>query len=190
MKEYHQSRRVRDADALFRTPTKDQTVVPDTISPAVEGYYRLPAVWIGEAPGSESVTFLNPAVHHRVVTEKELNCGIRSRVLLDGTFLFDFSSWPPAPQIEIPGYRQPARPRSSRETDSAQRKAEEYAGIRSQVMNVHQACLATSELRIKRRSAQMGYPVSLTSTLKGLGLVIIYLVELPDEYAPRARHLT
>ena len=106
-----------------------------------------------------------------MVTERKLVCGIDSRVLLDGTFLFDFSSWPEAPQIEIPGYRRPIDHKGSKETDSAEMKAENYAVVRAQVMNVHQACLATSERQLIRRSAQMGFPVTPSSALKGLGFV-------------------
>lgn len=163
--------RTPEDDILFRTPTKDRAIVPDGITPAVEGYFRIPAVWIGDVPDSDSTIYLNPRVHHRVVTERKLLCGINSRVLLDGTFLFDFSSWPEAPQIEIPGYRLPVDRKGIQRTDFAQMKAETYAVVRARVMNVHQACLATSERKLIRRSAQMGLPVTLSSTLKGLSFV-------------------
>ena len=35
-------------------------------------------------------------------------------------------------------------------------------------MNVHQACMATSEQLLKHRSAQMGFPIDAMNTLKGL----------------------
>ena len=158
-------------EPLFRKPTDDPTIRPDTISPAVEGYFRIPAVWIGTVPDSESVLVLNPQIHHAVVLEKEMQCGIKARVQRDGTFLFDFSSWSPAPQIEIPGYRISNPERSHRTpsaSDVASRESEEYAVLRAQVMNVHQSCLATSEQRLKRRSGLMGFPIRASSPLKGL----------------------
>ena len=167
-----QGRRTPEDEILFRIPTKDRAIVADRITPAIEGYFRLPAVWIGHEPDSDLVLRLNPPVHHHLVIERNLVAGIGTRVLLDGTFLFDFSSWSDAPQIKIPGYRQPDGPhRLPSESAAAEMKSEEYAVIRAQVMNVHQACLATSELRVKRRSAQMGFPVSPTCTLKGLGFI-------------------
>ena len=80
-------------EPLFRQFTDDPSICPDTITPAVEGYFRIPAVWLGEAPDDASVSNLNPQVHHAVVVEKDLRSGIKVRAQRDGTFLFDFSSW-------------------------------------------------------------------------------------------------
>ena len=79
-------------EALFKQPTDDPTIQPDTVTPAVEGYFRIPAVWIGEKPDDASVLELNPQVHHAVVVKQDLHSGLKVSVQRDGTFLFDFSS--------------------------------------------------------------------------------------------------
>ena len=156
---------------LFTQPTNDRSIVPDRVSPAVEGYFRVPAVWIGDAPDPNAVRVLNPPVHHAVVLTKKLRCGIEARVQRDGTFLFDFSSWPLAPTIVIPGYRIPDPEQSYRvslEHTSAENNAETHAVLRAQVMNAHQACVTTSESIVKRRAATMGFPVAAWSTHKAI----------------------
>jgi hypothetical protein len=158
-------------ELAFKRETDDPTIVPDRVSPAVEGYFRIPAVWIGQAPDPDIVRVLNPLVHHAVALRKRLRCGIDVRVQRDGTFLFDFSSWPLAPTIVIPGYRRPDAQRSSRiplEHTHAEEKAESYAVFRAQVMNAHQACLTTSESVVKGRSAMMGFPVTAWNTHKAI----------------------
>ena len=93
------------------------------------------------------------------------------RVQRDGTFLFDFSSWEHAPQIMIPGYRTPGPGvphRQPTETTDANIKSEKYAVLRAQVMNVHQACVATSERILKRRSSLLGLPLTSDDLLRGL----------------------
>ena len=145
-------------------------IVPETITPSVEGYFRVPPIWVGEKPAPESVRTLNPHVHHLEIVEKELDSGIKVRVLRDGTFLFDFSSWRLAPKIVIPGYRHPGPNvphRLAVETDKALRVAEEFSIQRARVMNVHQACLATSEQVLRRKNEPMGIPVDAQNTLKG-----------------------
>lgn len=157
-------------ERLFKQRTDDPEIVPDRVSPAIEGYFRIPPVWIGEAPPPGSVRVLNPSVHHAVVLRKKMHCGIEARVWRDGTFLFDFSSWQLAPMVEIPGYRRPAQgshripPASTRAED----QAEDYAVVRAQVMNAHQACLTTSESVVKRRGAMVGFPVTAWNTLKAI----------------------
>ncbi len=99
-------RRAED-EPLFIKPCDDPAIEPDRVSPAVEGYFRIPAVWIGAAPDPANARVLRPSVHHAVVLRKDLSCGIRVRVRRDGTFLFDFSSWAHAPTVTIPGYRRP-----------------------------------------------------------------------------------
>lgn len=148
-------------------------VEPDRVSPSIEGYFRLPAVWVGESPEPQSVLTLNANVHNQVVFEQSLSCGIKTYVQRDGTVLFDFSSWNLAPQVIILGYQKPGLrvPYTvPKETTRAENKAERYAVIRAQVMNVHQACLVTSERVVKRRSAQMGFPVTAWQTLKGINV--------------------
>ena len=100
-----------------------------------------------------------------------MRSGIKVRVQRDGTFLFDFSSWDHAPQIMIPGYRTPGAGvphRPPAETEDAASKSEKYAVLRAQVMNVHQACVATSEWVLKRRRAGMGLPLTAADAFKGL----------------------
>ena len=166
-------RGVRSADdePLFKKPTDDPAITSDRVTARIGGYFRIPAVWIGETPALESILILNPRIHHAVVLKKRLRCGIEVRVQRDGTFLFDFSSWSYAPQIVIPGYRAP-NPRHPHKPpakfSSAERKSEKYGVLRAQVMNVHQACVATAEKVVKRRGALMGFPITASSTLKGL----------------------
>ena len=166
-------------ESLFRQPVDDPTIQPDTVTPAVEGYFRIPAVWIGEKPDDVSVLELNPQIHHAVVVKQDLGSGIKVSVQHDGTFLFDFSSWKHAPQILIPGYKTPGPGiphRQPNETEDAVSKSERYAVLRAQVMNVHQSCLATAERLIKRSSSGMGLPLTAADTLKGLnfGDCIVY----------------
>jgi hypothetical protein len=67
-------------EALFRTASENPAVVPDRVSPAVEGYFRIPAVWIGNAPDASEIAVLNPIVHHATALRKQLVCGIEVRV--------------------------------------------------------------------------------------------------------------
>ena len=158
-------------EPLFRAPSDDKTIKPDTVSPAVEGYFRVPSIWVGEEPCLDSEKGFNSQGYLEVVFEKSLNAGIGIRVLRDGTFLFNFSSWGMAPQVKIPGYRHPGPGISHRppvEYAEAVQASEDYAVIRARTMNVHQACMATSVQLITRGSHQMGYPVDAKNTLKGL----------------------
>ena len=122
-------------------------------------------------PDEDTVLRLNPSVHHEVVVERHLQSGIEVRVHRDGTFLFDFSTWEHAPQIEIPGYRTPGSGISHRppvETEKAVSQSERYAVMRAQVMNVHQVCVATAEMVVKRSSGGVGLPLIPSDLLKGL----------------------
>ena len=156
---------------IFRTQTSDLGIVPDRVSPPVEGYFRIPAIWVGDEPTSSSVNFLNPTIHHYCAIKKRLNCGILVYVQRDGTFLFDFSKWLPAPIVLIPGYRisDPSKPHRPLPAHSkAEDLAQSFAVLRAQVMNAHQACLTTSEFQVKRRGAAMGFPVNAWNTIKSL----------------------
>ena len=158
-------------ESLFKQPTDDPTIQPDRVTPAVEGYFRIPAVWIGEKPDDASVLELNPQVHHAVVVKQDLHSGLKASVQRDGTFLFDFSSWKHAPQIVIPGYRTPGPEvphRQPNETEDAVSRSERHAVLRAQVMNVHQSCLAAAQLLTRRSSSGMGLPLTAADTLKGL----------------------
>ena len=171
MAEVPRGTRSPEDEPLFKQPTEDPTVQPDTVTPAVEGYFRIPPVWIGDKPDDESVLKLDPQVHHARVFTKDMRSGIGVRVQRDGTFLFDFSSWQPAPQIVIPGYRTPGPGVSHRaptDSENASQESERYAVLRAQLMNVHQACLATSQWISNQSSSGIGLPLTAADTLKGL----------------------
>ena len=173
MEKVFQAYRSPDDEHLFSKPTDDLTIVPDRITAAVEGYFRIPAVWIGEEPDPQSVELLNPDVYHAVMLKKTLGCGIEVWVLYDGTFLFDFSSCPLAPQVKIPGYRTPEVGipyRMPKESFEAEEISENYAILRAQVMNVHQACLSTSEWIVKCSRGEIGFPLTSWNTHKALTL--------------------
>ena len=162
-----------DDEPLFENPTGDPAIVPDRVSPAVEGYFRIPAVWIGKEPDPKSVSVLDPNIHHAIVLKQTLRCGIEVWVQFDGTFLFDLSSWPLAPQITVPGYRNPGPGipyTMPKETFDAERKAEDIAVFRAQLMNVHQACLIASERTLKGSSGAMPLPVTSWNTHKAITL--------------------
>lgn len=162
-----------EEEELYRGPNTDPLVQTDMVSPAVEGYFRLPAIWVGEMPASGLVIGLNPQVHHQVVMKQTLKAGIEVWVQRDGMFLFDFSRYSLAPQVIIPGFRKPNANGPYRRpvaTEEAERQAEEHAILRAQIMNVHQACLTTAERIVMRRSAMMGFPITSWSSHKALTL--------------------
>jgi hypothetical protein len=151
----------------FFDETNNQKITIDRVSPAVEGYFRFPAVWIGEAPHAQQVEFLNPEIHNAVIVEQKLSCGIIAYAYRNGMFLFDFLDWKRGSAVRIPGYTAPeGRYKVSYSHTQAENKAEEIAMLRAKIMNVHQACLSAAENAIKRRSAMMGFPVSAWSTYK------------------------
>lgn len=156
---------------LYAGQANSPLIQVDLVSPSIEGYFRIPAVWIGERPPLEAVMKLNPSVHHAIAYRRVLNCGIEVRVQRDGLFLFDFQSWPLAPQIVIPGYTKP-NPNGPYTVPAmhskAKDKAEEYAVRRAQLMNAHQACLTTAENLVMRRGAAMGFPVTAWNTHKAI----------------------
>jgi hypothetical protein len=88
----------------------------------------------------------------------------------DRTFLFDFTESPIAPMVTVPGFRHPPTPPYSIPTATAKEgeRVQIHAVLRAQIMNAHQACLATSEHVVKNRSAMMGFPVTASNTLIGL----------------------
>lgn len=184
-------RSVKDA-SIFRKPSDDPGIRPDTISPAIEGYFRIPPVWIGEEPPPELAVTLDPKVHHDVVIKKKLGCDIEVYVQRDGTFLFDFSAWTLAPSIVIPGFKIDD-PRKSyivpTETINAEEQAEEYAVLRAQVMNAHQAFLTTSELLVKRTSGQMGFPITSWNNYKALSFHAPHYMDSQDNIQYLARNI-
>jgi len=162
-------RAVGEDERRFTRPTDDPHVVPDRVSPVVEGYFRIPAIWVGQEPRSSDVRALNPVVHHAPVLEQRLACGITARVQRDGLFLFDFSAFPAAPITLIPGYVHPDPPyQPPKEHQAAEQSAEQIAVFRAQIMNAHQACLTTAERLVMGRGAAMGFPVNAWNTHKAL----------------------
>ncbi|AZR41281.1 hypothetical protein MTMN5_01831 [Marinobacter salarius] len=163
-----------EEEHLFRSPSKDPGIHPDIVSPCVEGYFTLPAVWIGEAPNAEAVREFNPEAHYEVVISRELSANVEVWVLRDGTFLFDFTEWPIAPTITIPGYRNPEpgnwRTKVPAFYVRAEAKAEEYAALRAQLMNVHQLCLIAATKMLKKCSFGRWHPVTAWNTLKSAQL--------------------
>ena len=163
--------RAPEDEPLFKQETEDPAIVPDKMTASVEGYFRIPAIWVGEKPDSNAQVSLNKAIRQPVVFTTTLSSGIEVRVLRNGTFLFDFSSWPYAPQIKIPGYRipDPSAPyRQPEETSDAENRAEGYAVIRAGVMNIHQVCMLTAWWNAKRSSTQIGNPIAASAALKNI----------------------
>jgi hypothetical protein len=143
------------------------TTFPEMVSPPVEGYFRLPAVWIGQEPAGPAVNRLNPAIHHATVLSGRINKQLTVRVRRDGLFLFDFSNWDRAPSLTIPAYTTVTGQKVPANVTAAEDRAENYATIRAQFMNVHQACLVTAEHLVFRRSAAaIGVPVDSSNTIK------------------------
>jgi hypothetical protein len=130
-------------------------VVPDRISPSVSGYFRIPAIWVGEKPLEAEVRRLNPRVHHKTVFRSKLRCGIAVRVQRDGLFVFDFADWPYAPPVVIPGFTSQNGKPVPRKHHEAERKAAAFIVLRSKLMNVHQACFTTAEVLEFGRGAMM-----------------------------------
>ncbi len=163
-------RRPEDKE-LLTGRVQDPEIVPDYVSPAVEGYFRIPAIWVESAPNPSAVKVLNPAVHHGIIFQSTLRCGVKVCVLRDGTFLFDFSEWKLAPIVRIPGYRKPSVSEPYRvplETHHAEEMAESHAILRAQAMNVHQACLSTAEAALRQGSTPIGFPITAWNTFKAL----------------------
>lgn len=136
----------------------------DRVSPAINGYYRIPAIWVGSRPKPPLVRYLNPEIHHETVLRKQLQCGISVRVQRDGLFLFNFSNWERAPVVRIPGYEVPRENNSvghkaPKKHYEAEKLASAFAVFRAKIMNAHQACFTTVEMLIYKRGASMGLPV-------------------------------
>jgi hypothetical protein len=140
-------------------------VVPASSSASVEGYYRLPAVWVGEMPEPSSVLMLNRSVHHAAAFDGQVAENLRVRVLRNGLFLFDFSSWPHALPVHIPSYTQICGDPLPERVREAQIRAEDISVYRARVMNVHQAFMATAE-QICGEVGMMGFPVHAWNTYK------------------------
>jgi hypothetical protein len=139
----------------------NEIVLPDMTSPFVSGYFRIPAIWIGEKPPEEEALCLNPSIHHATAIRGTLRCGIEVRVQRNGFFAFDFAKCELAPPVTIPGRVAlndvPMKlPRAHYE---AENRAAEHIVLRSQIMNVHQACLMTAGAQDGHRPSMMGHPL-------------------------------
>ncbi|MBL4907146.1 MAG: hypothetical protein JKX94_06810 [Sneathiella sp.] len=156
---------------IYRDPANKDKLKPDRTPPAVHGYFRIPAVWVGNAPDQE-VQCYEDRSYSEVVFEKELSCGIFAYALRDGTFLFDFSKSTIAPMTVIPGFSYPDAPKPWGIIPENAEKywlAEERAILRSRLLNVHQLLLGNAEREIDRVSATKGYPVSPWNMIEQMG---------------------
>ncbi|HUW50035.1 MAG TPA: hypothetical protein VMV75_03380 [Sulfuricella sp.] len=146
-------------------------IEPDRITAVVEGYFRIPAVWIGAAP-SDHTGELGINLGRQIALRTTLSCGIEAYAMRNGMFLFDFLKSSVGEVVRVPGYERPATlPHTPPRTHAvAGAKAEQISLLRAQIMNVHQACLISSEAIVKHRSAAMGFPVTAWSTVKSIGI--------------------
>lgn len=159
---------------------------PDRVNAVVEGYFRIPAVWIGSAP-AEPTTEIGISLGGQVVVKATLNCGIEAYAMRNGLFLFDFLRSSIGQVVRVPGYQRPATlpytpPRAH---GLAGAKAEKISLLRAQIMNVHQACLISSEYVVKRRSAAMGFPITAWNTVQSIGInhPVAYHDDIEDIHA-------
>jgi hypothetical protein len=140
-------------------------------APSVEGYFRRPAIWIGAPPQEVAVYEQSPTVHPESVFDGMASDNLPARIRRDGLFLFDFTSWPNAPMQRIPGYTIEPGKSIPREVIEAETKAEQAATTRAQLMNVHQACIATAEQTVAGRTADIGIPVASSSAVKAWSMM-------------------
>lgn len=146
-------------------------VEPDRVNAVVEGYFRIPAVWVGSAPTNPAVE-TGMSLGRQVAHKATLGCGMDAYAMRNGLFLFDFLRSRIGEVVRVPGYERPATlpytpPRSHA---IAGAKAEQVSLLRAQIMNVHQACLISSEYVVRRRSAAMGFPITAWSTVHSIGI--------------------
>lgn len=146
-------------------------IEPDRVNAVVEGYFRIPAVWVGSAPANP-VAEPGHVLGRQIAYKSTLSCGIDAYAMRNGLFLFDFLRSRIAQVVRVPGYERPTKPPYTppKAHALAGAKAEQVSLLRAQIMNVHQACLISSEYAVKRRSAAMGFPVTAWSTLQSIGI--------------------
>lgn len=157
---------------------------PDRVNAAVEGYFRLPAVWIGEAPKDPTA---ERGMHMRalVASSMQFSCGINAYAMRNGLFLFDFLNSTVAPVVVIPSYERRVMKLPPKAVIDAALRLEASSTLRTQIMNVHQACLISAEFLVKRRSAAMGFPVTgwnLVHTLR-IDMAVPYHDDTEDVHA-------
>lgn len=78
MEEAPRGVRLAEEEAIYRSKSAEPSIQLDMISPAVEGYFRIPAIWVGEEPAPETAKALNPSIHHQIVLKRTLKAGIES----------------------------------------------------------------------------------------------------------------
>jgi hypothetical protein len=64
---------------------------PDRVSAVVEGYFRIPAVWIGSAPAEPTIE-TGISLGRQVVVQATLSCGIDLPAFFGPVI---FGKWPP-----------------------------------------------------------------------------------------------
>lgn len=161
-------------------------VEPDRVTAVVEGYFRMPAVWIGTPPKDPSIE-LGMHLGRQVAFRATLTCGIEAYAMRNGLFLFDFLKSRIGEVVRVPGYETPATlPHTPPRAHAvAGMKAEQISLLRAQIMNVHQACLISSEAIVRHRSAAMGFPITAWSTLHSIGIAhaVAYHDDVEDIHA-------
>lgn len=142
----------------------DQEMVA-MVRPPVEGYFRIPAVWVGSEPSSQ-VEYA--ASRTKVACEYTFKCGLVARALQNGTFLFDFLESTIAPVIVIPGWTLGPERKVPRSVNEAEKQAEAAAHLRAQILSAHQACINSSESVVMGRGAHAGFPLAPWATMKAI----------------------
>lgn len=136
------------------------------ISPAVAGYFRIPPVWIGERPSENEIRQMPESNLIRDVYRETLSNGIDVRVRRDGIFIFDFTNCALAGPTTIPDHPRSPGQRIPSEVVEAETLAESRLAYRTQIMNVHQACLSTSETIVHKRSSELGKIINPYQTIR------------------------
>lgn len=161
-------------------------VEPDRVNAVVEGYFRIPAIWVGSAPANVAAE-TGMTLGRQIAYKATLNCGIDAYAMRNGLFLFDFLRSRVGEVVRVPGYERPeAVPyKPPRSHVVAGERAEQVSLLRAQIMNVHQACLISSEYMVRHRSAAMGFPVTAWSTAKSIGMAcpVPYHDDVEDVHA-------
>lgn len=109
------------------------------------GFYHDPPLWVGVTPVDFSANppLVDTSRFRETAFRKDLNCGIRVKVTVEGLFAFDFAEWPGG--VFPPGPSDPSKPFEGRPP------FEKFAAIvhnRVQVMNAMLAFIYTHELGI------------------------------------------
>jgi hypothetical protein len=113
---------------------------------AAAAYYHWPPVWVGGAPSwaiyppQHAKAEIDVSVLDDEVYRDTLSSGMPVRVLREGVFIFDFSSWEPGrslPEAPFPGFAELAS----------------VALRRASVMNAHLACLYTAMAQLQIQSS-------------------------------------